>query len=74
MARTTQITNSIPPIGKYITYDRITKDFAYYLDGALVGYAATYLEAEHQLNALVYETLRRTPAVAAPRVTQDQAA
>lgn len=42
---------------KQIVYDRETKDFAMYLDGELVGYARTYLEAEVTLDQLVYELL-----------------
>jgi hypothetical protein len=42
---------------KQIAFDRETKDFAMYLDGELVGYARTYLEAEVTLNQLVYELL-----------------
>jgi hypothetical protein len=46
---------------KVITYDRKTGDFALYLNGDLVGYAATYLQAESTLNRLVYELLSRPP-------------
>lgn len=46
---------------KMIVYDRKTRDFALYLNGELVGYAATYLEAESKLNRLVYELLSRQP-------------
>lgn len=44
---------------KMIVYDRKTRDFAMYLDGELVGYAPTYLQAESTLNQLVYELLAR---------------
>lgn len=44
---------------KMIVYDRKTRDFALFLNGELVGYAATYLEGEAQLNKLVYELLSR---------------
>ena len=50
---------------KLITYDRKTGDFAMYLNGELVGYAATYLQAESNLNTLVYELLSR-PSVPTP--------
>lgn len=40
-----------------IIYDPVTRDFAMYLDGELVGFARTYEEAEQTLNALVYELL-----------------
>jgi hypothetical protein len=57
---------------KLITYDRKTGDFAMYLNGELVGYAATYLQAESALNNLVYELLSRpsVPAPAAPTAEQ----
>lgn len=42
---------------KSIQYDRQSKDFAMYLDGELVAYARTYLEAEIALDQLVYELL-----------------
>lgn len=44
---------------KAIIYDRETRDFAYYLDGELLGFARTYQEAETKLNALVHDLLRR---------------
>lgn len=50
---------------KRIAYDRTTGDFAMYLNGELVGYAATYLQAESALNTLVYELLSR-PSVPTP--------
>lgn len=37
---------------------RQTQDFAIYLDGTLVGYAHSYLEAEAVLDQLVLELLR----------------
>lgn len=42
---------------KTIVYDRKSKDFAMYLNGELVGYQPTYLQAEATLNQLVYELL-----------------
>lgn len=44
---------------KMIVYDRKTGDFAMYLNGELVGYAATYLQAESNLNKLVYDLLSK---------------
>lgn len=46
---------------KMIQYDRETGDFAMHLNGELVGYAATYLQAETTLNKLVYELLTKNP-------------
>lgn len=44
---------------KTIKYDRLTKDFAAYVDGILIGYYPSYLAAENACNAYAYETLRR---------------
>ena len=41
-----------------IMYDRSTRDFAIYLEGELVGYARSYLEAEAVLDQLHMELLR----------------
>lgn len=41
-----------------IMYSRDTRDFAMYLDGSLVGYAHSYLEAEAVLDQLMMELLR----------------
>lgn len=41
-----------------IMYSRDTQDFAMYLDGVLVGYAHSYLEAEAVLDQLMFEILR----------------
>lgn len=49
-------------IQKRIQYDRQTRDFAIWYGQVLVGYAATYREAEAALDAYVYELLRRQPA------------
>jgi hypothetical protein len=43
---------------KLIMYDRSTRDYAIYLDGALIGYARSYLEAEAVLDQLHMELLR----------------
>lgn len=43
---------------KMIMYDRSTRDFAIYVDGELVGYARSYLEAEAVLDQLQMELLR----------------
>ncbi|GAB4214736.1 MAG: hypothetical protein OHK0022_53710 [Roseiflexaceae bacterium] len=42
---------------KTIVYDRETRDYAMYLDGELVGFARTYLEAEITLDQLVFELM-----------------
>ncbi len=43
---------------KLILYDRTTRDFAIYVDGKLIGYARSYLEAEAVLDQLHMEILR----------------
>lgn len=47
---------------KDISYDREARDYAYYLDGELMGFARTYHEAEVTLDQLVYELLMAQPA------------
>jgi hypothetical protein len=42
---------------KMIIYDPETREFAFYLDGELCGFARTYQEAETTLDELVYELL-----------------
>lgn len=44
--------------GRNIMYSRETQDFVIFLQGALVGYAHSYLEAEAVLDQLVLELLR----------------
>jgi hypothetical protein len=43
---------------KEIVYDRITKDFAAYLNGDLIGFYATYKAAEEALDRVVYKALK----------------
>lgn len=42
---------------KEIVYDRETRDYAMYLDGEIVGFAKTYVEAEAALDQIVFELL-----------------
>jgi hypothetical protein len=44
---------------KAIIYDPETRDFAFYLDGELIGFAKTYQEAEATLDEIVYDLLTR---------------
>lgn len=44
---------------KTIAYNRETRDFAAYVDGILIGYYRTHLEAENACNDYTFETLRR---------------
>ena len=39
-------TTEIPTDGKFIRYDKETKDYACYLDGEFIGYASNYSDAE----------------------------
>ena len=43
---------------KTIMYSRDTRDFALFLDGMLIGYAPSYLEADAVLDQLMLELLR----------------
>lgn len=45
---------------KKIVFDRETRDYALYLDGELVGFARSYLEAEVTLDQLVFEIMTGT--------------
>lgn len=57
---------------KEVSYDRETRDFAAFLDGNLVCYRATYMEAEEVLDGIVYERLRRkNPPVASETFASD---
>jgi hypothetical protein len=51
---------------KEIVYDRETRDYAYYLDGELAGFARTYYEAEVALDQLVYNLLKAQPIADEP--------
>lgn len=44
---------------KHIRYDRLTKDYAAYVDGNLIGYYRTRSEAEAACDAYTFERLRR---------------
>jgi hypothetical protein len=43
-----------------IKYDRLTRDFAGYIDGILIGFYRSYHDAEIALDAYVFETLQVT--------------
>jgi hypothetical protein len=42
---------------KEIKYDRLSRDYAMYLDGELVGFARNYHDGEVELDQLVFELL-----------------
>ncbi len=44
---------------KHIKFDRLTKDYAAYLNGQLVGYFRTHSEAQSELDRLAFEALKR---------------
>lgn len=56
---------------KEIVYDRITRDYAMYLDGELVGFARTYHEAEITLDQLVFELMSGLAYVQQPTPNND---
>lgn len=42
---------------KHIGYDRLTKDYAAYLDGQVIGFFATHHEAEVALDQVAHDML-----------------
>jgi hypothetical protein len=48
------------PDGKSIIFDRLTKDYALFLNAIYIGHAATYGDGESRLNAAAYELLADT--------------
>ena len=61
MATKRHSTTGIPTDGKCIRYDRETKDYACYLNGEFIGYAANYSAGEQLCNEVYYAQLT-TPA------------
>lgn len=49
-----------------IIFDRVTRDYALYLDGELVGFARSYHEAEITLDQLVFELMSGLQYVCQP--------
>ena len=66
MAATTHSTTDIPTDGKCIRYDRETKDYACYLNGEFIGYAANYSAGEQLCNEVYYAQLSHTSAPPEP--------
>lgn len=58
---------------KEVRYDRETEDYAYLLNGEVVGWAATHRKAEQALDELVYMLLSRPGGVDASELTADEA-
>lgn len=50
-------TTPISTFEKSIGYDRLTKDYAAYLDGQLIGWFNSYHDAEVELNRVAYDWL-----------------
>lgn len=64
-AQLTPIQRFNPPMeGKHIAFDRITKDFALFLDGQYIGHADSYTEGENRLRDVYYEQLTHAQAEA----------
>lgn len=59
-------------ITKEITYDTVTKDYAMIINGEVIGYARSYLEANRLINEYVYEALRRGTLVTQTDAAQEQ--
>lgn len=57
MAAKRNSTIKIPSTGKYIRLDRVTGDYACYLNGNLIGYTATYSDGETLLDQTSYAQL-----------------
>lgn len=58
------------PYRKIVSYNRLDTDYALYLDGALIGYAATTMAGHSRLNALVYDLLTKGPAAQQATIRQ----
>src|SRR5579859_2195279 len=58
-----------PPLRKAVCYDRALGDYAMMLDGELIGFARTPLEAERTLDELVFSLLQHQSDSAAPSDT-----
>ena len=50
-------TLEVPIYRKEIKFDRHSRDFAYYVNGEIKGYAANHHDAEVALNELVFDLL-----------------
>jgi hypothetical protein len=57
MATKHNFTIAIPTDGKCIRYDRETGDYACYLNGEFIGYAATYSDGETLCNEVSYDLI-----------------
>lgn len=61
MATKRHSTTDIPTDGKCIRYDRETGDYACYLNGEFIGYAANYSAGEQLCNEVYYAQLTHAP-------------
>lgn len=61
-------TDTIPTIEREIAYDRETRDFRATLDGNLIGYFATYHDAENALDQIAYDLLADGAALSAAQL------
>ncbi|XSG76521.1 hypothetical protein ACP8Y2_05850 [Herpetosiphon llansteffanensis] len=69
----TATNSTTPAFTKEIRFDRITEDFALYLNGELIGYTSSYSEGESRLNELVYDLLRRASHADMSDLTPEEA-
>lgn len=60
---------SPPAEGKYIVFDRETKDYALFLDAQYIGHASTRTEGEARLRDIVFEQLTHTESKVAVEQT-----
>jgi hypothetical protein len=49
-----------------IKYDRLTKDFACYVDGELIGFAKSYHQGERLCDRYIFDELARSEPVSIP--------
>ncbi len=55
-----------PPMdGKYIAYDRITRDYACFLDGRYICHAPNHIDGETELNRVSLDQLTHTYSISA---------
>ena len=66
MATKRHSTTDIPTDGKCIRYDRETGDYACYLNGEFIGYAANYSAGEQLCNEVYYAQLTHASAPPEP--------
>lgn len=66
--------STIPAFTKEVRYDAVTRDFAAYVNGQILGWTATYMQAQTLCDDFVYESLRRTSHADISDLTPEDAA